>query len=127
MATVKIPEAPVFFTQAPTSVSGPSDPIPWDTSATEQLDYEAELGVVIGIAGKDISRARALDHVVNLFVVRHHDEDDLGALADVAHRAADAHAVAVRALRSLRADVVAADLEALVHHVLLVMKLRRLQ
>jgi len=65
----KIPEAPVFFTKAPTSVTGPTDPIPWDASVTAQLDYEAELGVVIGIPGKDIPRARALDHVFGYTII----------------------------------------------------------
>jgi 2-keto-4-pentenoate hydratase/2-oxohepta-3-ene-1,7-dioic acid hydratase in catechol pathway len=65
----KIPEAPVFFTKAPTSVTGPNDPIPWDPSVTAQLDYEAELGVVIGIPGKDIPRARALDHVFGYTII----------------------------------------------------------
>src|SRR5207344_1555139 len=48
----KIPEALVFFTKVPTSVTGPTDPIPWDALVTAQLDYEAELGVVIGIPGR---------------------------------------------------------------------------
>jgi 2-keto-4-pentenoate hydratase/2-oxohepta-3-ene-1,7-dioic acid hydratase in catechol pathway len=65
----KIPEAPVFFTKAPTSVNGPNDPIPWDPAITEQLDYETELGVVIGVAGKNISRAAALDHVFGYTVI----------------------------------------------------------
>ena len=45
---VKIPAAPVFFTKAPTAVTGPFDDIPWDRSVTQQVDWEAELGVVIG-------------------------------------------------------------------------------
>jgi len=73
----KIPEAPVFFTKAPTSVTGPNDPIPWDSSVTAQLDYEAELGVVIGIAGKDIPRARALDHVFGYTVINDVSARDL--------------------------------------------------
>jgi len=65
----KIPEAPVFFTKAPTSVIGPHDPIPWDPAVTSQVDYEAELGVVIGIPGKNIPRARALDHVFGYTII----------------------------------------------------------
>src|SRR5262249_55151675 len=57
----KIPEVPVFFTKAPTTVNGPFDDVPWDSGATEQVDYEAELGVVIGVAGKNIARAQALE------------------------------------------------------------------
>jgi 2-keto-4-pentenoate hydratase/2-oxohepta-3-ene-1,7-dioic acid hydratase in catechol pathway len=65
----KIPEAPVFFTKAPTSVNGPNDPIPWDPTITEQLDYETELGVVIGTGGLNIPRARALEHVFGYTVI----------------------------------------------------------
>ena len=65
----KIPEAPVFFTKAPTSVNGPNDPIPWDPAITTQLDYETELGVVIGVPGKNIRRADALDHVFGYTVI----------------------------------------------------------
>ena len=66
---VKIPDHPVFFTKSPTSVSGPYDPIEWDPSVTQQVDYEAELGVVIGVAGKNITRARAWDYVFGYTVV----------------------------------------------------------
>lgn len=65
----RIPEFPVFFTKTPTSVTGPYDHIPWDPAVTGQVDYEAELGVVIGIRGKNIPRARALDHVFGYTVV----------------------------------------------------------
>jgi len=60
---MKVPEVPIFFTKAPTSVSGPNDPIPWDRGATEQVDYEAELGVIVGVGGKNIPRSRSLEHV----------------------------------------------------------------
>jgi 2-keto-4-pentenoate hydratase/2-oxohepta-3-ene-1,7-dioic acid hydratase in catechol pathway len=66
---MKIPEAPVFFTKSPTSVNGPFDPVPWDPAVTTQVDYEAELGVVIGMSGKDIPRERALEHVFGYTVI----------------------------------------------------------
>jgi 2-keto-4-pentenoate hydratase/2-oxohepta-3-ene-1,7-dioic acid hydratase in catechol pathway len=74
---VKIPEVPVFFTKAPTAVSGPRDPIPWDRSVTGQVDYEAELGVVIGTAGKNISRSDALSHVFGYTVMNDVSARDL--------------------------------------------------
>jgi 2-keto-4-pentenoate hydratase/2-oxohepta-3-ene-1,7-dioic acid hydratase in catechol pathway len=73
----KIPEAPVFFTKAPTTVNGPYEAIPWDRSATEQMDYEAELGVIIGVGGKNISRANALDHVFGYTIVNDVSARDL--------------------------------------------------
>ncbi len=66
---VKIPAAPVFFTKAPTAVTGPFDDIPWDRSVTQQVDWEAELGVVIGKTGRNIPRAAALDHVFGYTVI----------------------------------------------------------
>ena len=66
---MKIPEHPVFFTKTPTSVNGPFDPIPWDQGVTAQVDYEVELGVVIGVGGKNIARANALDHVFGYTVI----------------------------------------------------------
>lgn len=74
---IKIPEVPVFFTKAPTSVSGPHDPIPWDTNVTQQVDYEAELGVVIGMTGKNILAAKALDHVFGYTILNDVSARDL--------------------------------------------------
>ena len=66
---VKLPEVPMFFTKAPTTVIGPYDTIPWDRTTTQQVDWEAELGVIIGVAGCNISRARALEHVFGYTIV----------------------------------------------------------
>ena len=66
---VKIPEVPVFFTKAPTSVTGPYDPIPWDPSVTAEVDWEAELGIVIGVGGKNISRENAMEHVFGFTII----------------------------------------------------------
>jgi 2-keto-4-pentenoate hydratase/2-oxohepta-3-ene-1,7-dioic acid hydratase in catechol pathway len=68
-AEVKIPKIPVFFTKAPTSVSGPFDDIPWDRSATQQVDWEAELGAIIGVAGRNIRKDEAMSHVFGYTVV----------------------------------------------------------
>jgi 2-keto-4-pentenoate hydratase/2-oxohepta-3-ene-1,7-dioic acid hydratase in catechol pathway len=73
----KIPEVPVFFTKAPTAVNGPFDVVPLDVSATSQLDYEAELGVIIGVGGKDIPRARALEHVFGYTIINDVSARDL--------------------------------------------------
>ncbi len=65
----KIPEVPVFFTKAPTTVNGPYDDVPWDLAVTEQLDYEAELGVIVGMKAKNLVRARALAHVFGYTII----------------------------------------------------------
>jgi 2-keto-4-pentenoate hydratase/2-oxohepta-3-ene-1,7-dioic acid hydratase in catechol pathway len=74
---VKLPAAPVFFTKAPTSVVGPYGDVAWDRSATEQVDWEAELGVIIGITGRNIARATALDHIFGYTVINDISARDL--------------------------------------------------
>lgn len=56
------PTKPVLFPKPSTSVTGPRDDIvvPRETA---MLDYECELGIVIGRAGRRIPRAEALEHV----------------------------------------------------------------
>lgn len=58
-----VPEHPILFTKAPCTMIGATDEIlpPWDITA--EVDYEAELGVVIGRGGRRIARADALSHV----------------------------------------------------------------
>ncbi len=66
---VKLPQHVVFFTKAPTSVTGPFDDIPWDAALTQQVDWEAELGVIIGTGGRDIRKGDALRHVFGYTVI----------------------------------------------------------
>jgi 2-keto-4-pentenoate hydratase/2-oxohepta-3-ene-1,7-dioic acid hydratase in catechol pathway len=73
----KLPTHPVFFTKAPTSVIGPNDNIEWDRGLTQQVDWEAELGVIIGIGGKNIARADALKHVFGYTVINDVSARDL--------------------------------------------------
>jgi 2-keto-4-pentenoate hydratase/2-oxohepta-3-ene-1,7-dioic acid hydratase in catechol pathway len=75
----KIPKDPVFFTKAPTAVNGPFDEIRVDRRATEQVDWEAELGVVIGVRGKNIERADALRHVFGYTIINDVTARDLQA------------------------------------------------
>lgn len=63
------PEDPVFFTKAPTTVNGPYDDIIIDPSVSEQVDWEAELGVVIGKTGKNIHEEDALSYVFGYTVI----------------------------------------------------------
>jgi 2-keto-4-pentenoate hydratase/2-oxohepta-3-ene-1,7-dioic acid hydratase in catechol pathway len=59
----KIPEVPVIFTKAPTTVNTPFGKIFVDRGATSEVDWEVELGVLIGRTGKNIQAARAYDYV----------------------------------------------------------------
>jgi 2-keto-4-pentenoate hydratase/2-oxohepta-3-ene-1,7-dioic acid hydratase in catechol pathway len=54
---------PEFFLKTPLAVIGPNEPIILDPVVTSKLDYEVELGVVIGKPGRHIPRERALEHV----------------------------------------------------------------
>jgi 2-keto-4-pentenoate hydratase/2-oxohepta-3-ene-1,7-dioic acid hydratase in catechol pathway len=74
---VKIPTIPVIFTKAPTSVTGPFNDIPVDRSVTQQVDWEVELGAVIGKTGRNISKADALQHVFGYTVINDVSARDL--------------------------------------------------
>lgn len=58
----EVPTIPVIFAKLPNTVCADGDDVPFP-SVSEQLDYEAELAVVIGKRGKDIPEAEALDYV----------------------------------------------------------------
>lgn len=58
-----VPEAPVLFTKPWTSLSGHDATVEIDRGATEKADWEAEIAVVIGVGGSNISEEDALDHV----------------------------------------------------------------
>ena len=60
---------PYFFLKAPTTtVIGPADPIVVRSPQTARYDWEAELAVVIGTGGRDITAAGALAHVAGYCV-----------------------------------------------------------
>ncbi len=59
---VEIPTEPVIFNKFPTSVVGPNHPIVLPRNSN-QVDYEAELVVVIGVGGRHIAEDHALQHV----------------------------------------------------------------
>ncbi len=54
---------PVFFTKATHTINRHEGAIPFDPAVSEQIDWEAELGVIIGRSGKNIPMAEATDHV----------------------------------------------------------------
>src|SRR3989442_6811334 len=62
------PTHPVYFTKAPECVLAPGGKIVHH-AVTQQLDYEVELTVVIGAAGRDIPREQALSHVFGYTIV----------------------------------------------------------
>lgn len=58
-----LPEHPIIFTKPPRSVVGQGDSVSAYAHLTNELDYEAELGVVIGKTGRDIKPENVPDHI----------------------------------------------------------------
>ena len=59
-----LPKAPLLFIKATSCVIGPDDPIVIPPAAPDQVDFEAELAVVIGKPACRVSEADALDCVL---------------------------------------------------------------
>lgn len=64
----KIPSEPVLFGKAPTTVCGPEDDI-WLPPGSTHLDYEVELGVVIGTTCRHLSEAQAASAIAGYLLV----------------------------------------------------------
>jgi 2-keto-4-pentenoate hydratase/2-oxohepta-3-ene-1,7-dioic acid hydratase in catechol pathway len=62
-ASDAVPGAPIIFTKFPQTVIGTGDVIDCPKALAQALDYEAEMAVVIGRAGRSIPRDRAYAHV----------------------------------------------------------------
>jgi 2-keto-4-pentenoate hydratase/2-oxohepta-3-ene-1,7-dioic acid hydratase in catechol pathway len=65
----KLPEFPQFFTKPPTSIIAHGAPIPGHVGITEKLDYEVELGLIIGTGGRDIPADKAFDHIFGYTII----------------------------------------------------------
>jgi 2-keto-4-pentenoate hydratase/2-oxohepta-3-ene-1,7-dioic acid hydratase in catechol pathway len=64
-----IPEHPIIFTKARTSIIGPGDAVVAGNDPLSSTDYEGELAVVIGPGGRKIPADRAFEHVYGYTVV----------------------------------------------------------
>jgi 2-keto-4-pentenoate hydratase/2-oxohepta-3-ene-1,7-dioic acid hydratase in catechol pathway len=73
----EVGDVPVFFTKPPTAVIGPDEAIVLDKRLTSKLDYEVELGVVIGSSGTWIAEDDALKHVFGFTLVNDVSARDL--------------------------------------------------
>ncbi|MEN6404239.1 MAG: fumarylacetoacetate hydrolase family protein [Armatimonadia bacterium] len=61
---MELPDHPLMFLKATTSVTGPGDPIVLPHMAPHEVDYEAELCIVIGRTARNVSEEHALDYVM---------------------------------------------------------------
>ncbi|MET0780627.1 MAG: fumarylacetoacetate hydrolase family protein [Microbacterium sp.] len=66
---LKTDSTPTVFVLWPNSLAGHEDTTVWPRSLSESVDYEAELGVIIGTPAKDVSPEEALSHVWGYTVV----------------------------------------------------------
>ncbi len=64
-----VPDEPVIFTKALSSLADPGDPVVVSEDPTGTSDYEGELAVVIGPGGRHIAEADAFDHVYGYTIV----------------------------------------------------------
>jgi 2-keto-4-pentenoate hydratase/2-oxohepta-3-ene-1,7-dioic acid hydratase in catechol pathway len=65
----EIPEQPVVFTKATSSLADPFQEISASSDPTHSVDYEGELGVVIGRTARNVRRADALAYVFGYTIV----------------------------------------------------------
>ncbi|GAA5203822.1 fumarylacetoacetate hydrolase family protein [Microbacterium jejuense] len=66
---LKTDSTPTVFVLWPNSLAGHEGTTVWPRSLSESVDYEAELGVIIGTPAKDVAPEHALDHVWGYTVV----------------------------------------------------------
>ena len=60
----KLPKAPILFMKATTAVIGPDEPVVIPKMASANVDYEAELALVIGKTARHVPESRALEYVL---------------------------------------------------------------
>jgi 2-keto-4-pentenoate hydratase/2-oxohepta-3-ene-1,7-dioic acid hydratase in catechol pathway len=75
-----IPKHPIIFSKVPECVIAHRDPVSIDRSVSQAVDYEAELGVIIGKGGRGIKAANALDHIWGYTIINDVTARDLQGL-----------------------------------------------
>ena len=65
----ELPKQPVIFSKPPTTVIAPGEPIVHRADMTQQLDWEVELGAIIGTRAQRVSREDALNYVFGYTVL----------------------------------------------------------
>lgn len=76
-ANLKVPEVPVLFGKFPNSVVGPDDDIVFSRRVCKEVDYEVEMGVVMGRQARNVSAGEALDYVAGYSIVHDVSARDL--------------------------------------------------
>ncbi len=73
----ELPAHPIVFTKSVSSVTGPYHEIPYDASVSREIDWEVELGVVIGTRAHKVSAQHALSCVFGYTVINDISARDL--------------------------------------------------
>lgn len=63
------PSHPIVFTKAPGSLAGANDDVEVPWGHTQEVDYEAELAVIIGKRGRHIPKEKAYDHIFGYSII----------------------------------------------------------
>lgn len=74
---IEPPSQPLIFTKFTSSLANPQDPIVWEETLTEQVDFEAELAVVIGRTARHVPVDQALTHVAGYTIANDVSARDL--------------------------------------------------
>src|SRR5699024_6871947 len=72
-----LPDTPLVFTKFNSSIISATDAVEIPTELTQEVDYEVELGVVIGKKAKNLSLEDAMDHVFGYTVINDVSARDL--------------------------------------------------
>jgi 2-keto-4-pentenoate hydratase/2-oxohepta-3-ene-1,7-dioic acid hydratase in catechol pathway len=75
-----VPKHPIIFSKVPECVVAHGAPVFIDGDVSKAVDYEAELGVIIGKGGRGIRRENALDHVWGYTIINDVTARDLQGL-----------------------------------------------
>jgi 2-keto-4-pentenoate hydratase/2-oxohepta-3-ene-1,7-dioic acid hydratase in catechol pathway len=66
---LEVPQRPILFAKFPSAIAGPEDEIRWPGDLSQQVDYEAELAVIIGREGRDISVDEAYGYIAGYTIL----------------------------------------------------------
>jgi len=68
-AAGEVPQFPIIFSKVPECVIANGEPIIINPTVSTAIDYEAELGVIIGLGGRGIAKQDALAHVLGYTII----------------------------------------------------------
>lgn len=66
---IEVPRSPTIFVKFPSAIIGPGESIHWPKDVSDQVDYEAELAVVIGRQARNIPAKDAFDFIAGYTIV----------------------------------------------------------